>query len=363
MKNTFGNSVTVTLFGESHGEAIGAVLDGLAPGIDVDTEFIKSRLELRKPADSLSTSRREQDEFKIISGVYEGKTTGTPLCILIENKDIKSCDYDEMRYVARPSHSDYAAYMKYHGFNDTRGSGHFSGRITAALVAAGAIALSALEKKGILIGTHIKSIGGIYDREFCNIEQDIKFLSNEKFAVLQNETADKMKAKILEVKANNDSVGGMLETAVLGLTKGVGEPWFDSLESNLSHILFSIPGVKGVEFGAGFELCGMLGSEADDEFLSENGNISALSNNSGGINGGISNGMPIVFRTAMRPTPTISKPLKTVNFKTNENVILKASGRHDPCIVHRARAVVDSVTAIALCDALALRFGTDWIVK
>ncbi len=363
MKNTFGNNVSVTLFGESHGEAIGAVIDGLSAGIKVDTDFIKNQLNLRRPVGSISTPRAEKDNFKILSGVFEGKTTGTPICIVIPNENTHSADYDETRFKMRPSHADFTANVKYNGFEDYRGGGHFSGRVTAALVAVGAIAISVLREKGIFIGTHISQIGDIKDRKFENIEADIKALNDMQFAVLDSQKGEEMQKKINEVRTEGDSVGGVLETAVCGLPAGVGEPWFDSVESMLSHALFSIPAVKGVEFGAGFDIAKMTGSTANDPFVIENGKIATKTNNNGGINGGITNGMPIIFRIAIKPTPTISKEQETVDIRDNSSTVLAAKGRHDPCIVHRAKVVVDSVAAITLCDLLTTKFGTDWMTK
>ena len=361
MKNTFGNSVAVTLFGESHGEAIGAVLDGLAPGISVDTDYIAHMLTLRRPSGKISTPRQEKDAFRILSGVVNGKTTGTPIAILIPNENVKSGDYAQMATVARPSHADYTAQCKYHGYQDARGGGHFSGRITAALVAAGAICKCALEQKGIYIGTHVKKCAGISDREFGDLLQDVKSLSQKEFAVLEECSGEAMREAILAAAAEGDSVGGVLETAIVGMPEGVGEPWFDSVESMLSHMMFSIPAVKGIEFGAGFGIADMRGSAANDPMKLENGRIVTATNNNGGINGGITNGMPIVFRTAIKPTPTIFKPQNTVDFSTLTETVLEPKGRHDPAIVHRARIVQDAAAAIVLCDALALRFGTDWL--
>lgn len=361
MKNTFGTSLSLTLFGESHGEQIGAVMDGLAPGIEVDEEFIKKRLSLRRPSGNISTGRVEQDSFRIVSGLMNGKTTGTPLTIIIENTNTKSRDYEQMKEIARPSHADFTANEKYRGFQDYRGGGHFSGRITAPLVAAGAILIKALEKKGIYTATHIKSIKDINDRDFGDIKKDIDYLNNTEFAVLDQTKEAEMKKLITDAKANGDSVGGILETVIFGIPKGVGEPWFDTLEGVISHALFSIPAIKGVEFGSGFELCKKFGSEANDEFFSENGSIFTRTNHSGGINGGISNGMPVIVRCAVKPTATIFKEQKTVNFVTGENTTLIPQGRHDPCIVQRARVVADSMAALAICDMLTQRFGTDWL--
>ncbi len=361
MKNTFGTSVSVTLFGESHGEYIGAVLDGLAPGIDVDEEYIKHMLLLRRPDGKISTPRKEKDEFKIVSGVMNKKTTGTPITILIPNENVKSEDYSKMQTVARPSHADYTAECKYHGFQDSRGGGHFSGRITAALVAAGAICRYALERKGIYIGTHVKKCAGISDRDFDDILLDINKLNEKTFAVLDTPCIEEMTNAILKAASNGDSVGGVLETAVFGMPEGVGEPWFDSLEGMLSHMMFSIPAVKGIEFGKGFNLSDMKGSDANDALGIENGKIVTKTNNNGGINGGITNGMPIIFRTVIKPTPTIFKEQNTVDFKEMCETVLKPKGRHDPAIVHRARVVQDAASAIVICDALSLRFGTDWL--
>ena len=359
MKNTFGSSVSVTLFGESHGAEIGAVIDGLAPGLPVDEAFIAAQLTLRRPAGKISTARQEADPFRIVSGVFEGKTTGTPLALLIPNADTRSGDYSRAAF--RPGHADYTASVKYHGFEDYRGGGHFSGRITAALVAAGAVVIPALQRKGILIGTHIARCAGISDVPFGDLSADLPRLNNLPFAVLDEEQGRKMQLAVEAAAAEGDSVGGILETAVTGLPAGVGEPWFDTLEGVLSHALFSVPAVKGVEFGSGFALADLRGSEANDPIRKGPEGIRTLTNHNGGINGGISNGMPLLFHCAVKPTPSISKEQLSVNGLTGENETLQIRGRHDPAIVHRARVVVDSVTALVLCDQLAQRFGTDWL--
>ncbi len=361
MKNTFGNSIAITIFGESHGEYIGAVLDGMTPGVEINEEYIRHMLLLRRPDGKISTPRKEKDEFKIVSGVLGGKATGTPITILIPNENVKSGDYSQMRTIARPSHADFTAECKYHGFQDSRGGGHFSGRITAALVAAGAICRYALEQKGIYIGTHVKKCAGIFDREFGDLLSDIKELNQKTFAVLDEPRISEMTNAILDAASKGDSVGGVLETAICGMPAGVGEPWFDSLESQLSHMLFSIPAVKGIEFGKGFSMADSMGSEANDAMRIENGKVITTTNNNGGINGGITNGMPIIFRTAIKPTPTIFKPQNTIDFKSMTETVLEPKGRHDPAIVHRARVVQDAASAIVLCDALAMRFGTDWL--
>ncbi len=361
MKNTFGTNITLTIFGESHGPSVGFVLDGVAAGIPVDDAKIRALLALRRPSGSVSTARREEDEFVIQSGVFNGFTNGAPICITIPNNDKNSNDYNTVSCLARPSHADYTAHVKYRGFEDYRGGGHFSGRVTAALVAAGGILIPALNKKGIYIGTHIKNIGGVQDRDFGDFKSDIEKLSKLSFAVLDETSAEQMQSKIIEAKNNGDSLGGSLETAVIGVEAGVGEPWFDTVEGLLSHALFSIPAVKAVEFGAGFGFAEMYGSNANDEFYAEKGNVFTKTNNSGGINGGITNGMPIIFRCALRPTPTISKEQNTVNYVNSENATLAAGGRHDPCVVHRARIVVDCVTALVIADALSVKHGTDWL--
>lgn len=362
MKNTFGNSLCVTIYGESHGSSVGVVIDGLPAGIEIDADFIASQLTLRRPSGSISTARAEADEFTIESGVFEGKTTGTPLCIRIPNTDTKSGDYSQMSHIARPSHADYTAFVKYGGFADYRGGGHFSGRITAGLVAAGAIAISILKNKGVYIGTHIKNCGGIEDRSFADYQSDISLLSNMPFAVLDSGIAEKMQDKINAVKAEGDSIGGILETAVIGMDAGYGEPWFDTVEGMISHAVFSVPAVKGIEFGAGFAFADMTGSVANDAFVMNGDKVTTKTNNNGGINGGITNGMPIVFRTAIKPTPTIAIKQQTVDMVCGTNTTLAAKGRHDPCIVHRARVVVDSVTALVLCDLIAQKKGTDGLL-
>ena len=360
MKNTFGNFVTVTLFGESHGPYIGAVLDGVTPGIPVNADAISLALALRRPQGDISTPRQEKDKFEIVSGVYEGHTTGAPICILIPNEDVKSGDYAAFAEVPRPSHADYTAYVKYQGANDPRGGGHFSGRLTAALVAVGAICREMLAEKGIAIGTHIAACHGVKDRDFADLTLDIAALATSAFPVLDADKAEAMREEILAARAKGDSVGGILETVVVGLPVGVGEPWFDSLESVLSHALFSIPAVKGVEFGDGFALAELYGSEANDPFRMVEGKVVTTTNHNGGINGGISNGMPVVYRVAVKPTPTIGKEQDSVDLSTGENTTVAGTGRHDPAIIHRATVVVDAMSAIVLVDMLSQQFGKEY---
>ncbi len=354
MRNTFGNNVTVTLFGESHGEIIGAVLDGLEAGTPIDFDLIKLRLSQRRGLAEISTSRREEDNFKIVSGTLNGVATGTPICVLIRNENVKSSDYESIKHTPRPSHADYTHFIKYGGFNDSKGGGHTSGRLTAPLVAVGAICEGALKNKGIHILTHIKRCAGITDTDFENPEKDENLLNCSNFPVLNKEIGEKMKAEIQKAKKEKDSLGGVLETAVYGLPVGIGEPWFDSLESVISHAVFSVPGIKGIEFGAGFALGEMHGSRANDEMEYKDGKVRFLSNNNGGILGGVSNGDAIVFRCAVKPTPSIEKKQRTVNTSTGENTSIEISGRHDPFIAHKASAAVTAVTAIALSDMLSI---------
>lgn len=362
MKNTFGNALKVTLFGESHGDSIGAVIDGLTPGIKIDYDFIDRQLERRKSKSSICTKRAEKDEYEIISGVFEGHTTGTPICIVIKNRDTRSSDYQVFSSVARPGHADYTANCKYHGYQDFRGGGHFSGRITVALVAAGAIIQSALEQKGIFIGTHIKRLACVDDRAFENYIDDIIRLHSAEFSVLDENAKNRMFENACRVKSENDSVGGIMETAIVGMPAGVGEPWFDSIEGMLSHAMFSIPAVKGVEFGVGFACADMKGSQINDEFfIGDDGSILTKTNNNGGINGGLSNGMPIVFSCAVKPTSSIARKQKTVNFAEKTEAEIEIRGRHDSAIVPRACVIAEALSAIVVADLLLGRFGTDYL--
>ena len=363
MKNTFGSALTVTLFGESHGEYIGAVLDGVAPGIKIEREYIHARLAERRPSGKISTARVEADEFIIASGEFCGYTTGTPLTILIPNENKKSSDYSSLKVTPRPSHADYAAEQKYHGYQDYRGGGHFSGRITAALVAVGSILRSALLEKGIKIGSHITELHGASDRRFEDYERDIDSLLGKSFPTLSEKAEENMRREIEKAASLGDSVGGILETAIIGIPAGVGEPWFDTVEGMLAHAVFSIPAVKGVEFGAGFAFADMYGSEANDPFAISAGKVVTKTNNNGGINGGITNGMPIIFNTVIKPTPSIYREQDSVNLDEMSETTLKIEGRHDPAIIHRARAVLEAVSAIVVADMLTARYGTDYLAS
>lgn len=362
MKNTIGNEITITLFGESHGPAIGCVLDGIPCGVRIDMDRLAWAMEKRKAVGSISTARQEADEVKLLSGVKNGVTEGTPIAILIENTNKRSGDYNALADTPRPGHADYSAELRYHGFQDKAGGGHFSGRLTAPLVAAGEICNQMLEAKGIIIGSHIQKLHGIEDDALDEsiLKEQIEALNAKQFAVLNEEAGKQMIAEIEKARNSLDSVGGVLETAVVGLEAGIGEPEFDSIESRLSAALFSVPAVKGVAFGEGFGFADLYGSEANDAFVVRNGKIETETNHNGGINGGISNGMPIVFTTVIKPTPSIAKVQHTVNLKTMENATIEINGRHDPAIIHRARAVVDAMTAFVLADMLEQAYGRDW---
>lgn len=366
MKNTFGNQVSLTIFGESHGPAIGAVLDGLAAGLPVDEAHIARWMDRRRArGDGLSTSRKEPDAVRFLSGVYNGRTTGTALTLMIENTAQRSGDYAKTAGLARPGHADYTAHVKYQGFEDFRGGGHFSGRLTAPLVAAGALCQSILAAKGVRIGTHLYRLAGLDDRPFAGGEEELAaqvaaLEEREGFALLDPSREEAMKTAVRAAAAEGDSVGGILETAVLGLPAGAGEPFFDSAESVLSHLLFSIPAVKGVEFGDGFALADQKGSGANDPLAVQGGRVVTLTNHNGGINGGITNGMPLVFRAAYKPTPSIYKAQHTVDLTSLTEAELQIQGRHDPAIVPRAAVVQTAATAFGLLDLLTARFGTLW---
>ena len=357
MKNTFGQSISLTVFGESHGAGVGVVLDGLCSGLDVNDASIKTALSRRAPSTSTDTARRERDAYQILSGVFNGKTTGTPICIFIpnENTDSKAYEYG----IARPSHADYAAFCKYGGYEDYRGGGHFSGRVTAGIVAVGAILKDALKRLGVTIGTHILECANVRDNEFNDIQNEVLSLDCAKFPVLNEDKGKQMIAKIEDAKANLDSVGGITQTAIVGLPAGVGEPMFDSVEGMLSHAMFAIGAVKGIEFGKGFELGKMLGSSANDAFVIEDGKVKTSTNN----NGGITNGMPVLFNLAIKPTPSIAQKQNTVDFVNGKQTEIEIVGRHDPAIVRRICPVVDSVSALVVCDLLAQRYGTDVFKK
>jgi chorismate synthase len=369
MKNTYGTNISLTIFGESHGAAVGAVLDGMAAGCPVDEAYIAACMDKRRArGDGLSTARTEADAVRILSGAVGGHTTGTPLTLMIENQNTRSGDYAKTADLLRPGHADYTAYAKYHGYQDARGGGHFSGRITAGLVAGGAVLLQALAAAGIRIETHIARCAGVTDTPFAQddptlLAQQMEALrtKSEGFALLDTTAEEPMKTAIRAAGSEGDSVGGVLETAITGLHAGVGEPFFDSVESALAHLAFSIPAVKGIEFGAGFAFADLHGSTANDAFCMEEGKVVTVTNRNAGLNGGITNGMPILFRTAVKPTPSIYKQQETVDFVAQQNATLSIQGRHDPCIVPRAAIVQSCAAALAVADLLTARYGERWM--
>lgn len=352
MSSTWGNNIKVSIFGESHGEAIGTVLEGIPAGQKINFDEIICQLNRRKPRnDGFTTSRKETDNFKILSGIFKGHTTGTPICAVFYNEDADSSSYKDL--IFRPGHADYTAHVRYQGFEDYRGGGHFSGRLMCPLVFAGSICRQILENKGIFLGSHISSVGNINDRSFdpVNVSKaSLKNLSQSEFPVIDQEAKSIIERKILSIKSQGDSVGGTIECAIVGVPAGLGNPIFDNIESKISSIIFGIPAVKGIEFGRGFDSSKILGSENNDNYILKEGKISTETNNHGGILGGISSGMPIIFKVAFKPTPSIAKKQITIDAKNNSQKILELSGRHDPCIVLRAAPIVESAAAIAILD-------------
>lgn len=354
MSCNFGSKIKLTIFGQSHSQAIGCVLDGIPAGVKLDLDRIEAFMARRAPGkNKMSTARKEADKPNIISGIVDGVTCGAPICAVIENSDTRSGDYDKLRMLPRPAHSDFAAYMKHNGFNDIRGGGNFSGRMTAPLCFAGAVCIQLLESKGIHIGAHIASIGHVDDERFDAVsvsEDELSAVRTKDLPVINDEKGAEMVALIDSARSEGDSVGGTVECAVIGMPAGVGEPIFDGIENRISSIIFGIPAVKGIEFGSGFEGSKLRGSENNDEFISVNGSVKTRTNNHGGILGGISSGMPIIFRCAFKPTPSIAKEQQTVNLATGESEALVIGGRHDPCIVQRAVPCVEAAAAVAIAD-------------
>ena len=356
MTATFGEKIQMTIFGESHGLAIGCVIDGLPPGTAIDLEAVKAEMQRRAPGKSqLATARQEKDAFIIQSGFFEGRTTGTPMCVLVPNGDQHSGDYSKLQNVMRPGHADYSGKVKYKGFNDYRGGGHFSGRLTAPLVFVGAVAKQILAQRGIYVGAHIASIAEVQDKMFNPLgesKETLAELARKGFQVLDDAKGGEMQQLILAAKQSCDSVGGVIECMAINVPAGVGEPFFDSLESRLAHALFSVPAVKGVEFGKGFALAQLPGSEANDQLYFYGGAVKAYTNNNGGITGGITNGMPVCFKAVLKPTPSIAKVQKTVDLAAGENTELVITGRHDPCVVQRAVPVIEAVAVWVILDML-----------
>ncbi len=356
MSGMWGNKLKVSIFGESHGVGIGITIDGLPSGIEIDIEEVMKEMARRAPGKSnLSTARKEADKPEILSGFFEGKTTGTPLCAVIRNSDMRSKDYGKLKDLMRPGHADYPGFVRYNGFNDYRGGGSFSGRITAPLVFAGAVCKQVLQGQGISIGAHVKSIGNVEDKSFYDVELDkelLEALKIKELPLLVPEKEEEMRNTILEAKKEQDSVGGTIECTVLGINPGIGNPFFDSVESTLAHLMFSVPAVKGIEFGKGFEMSKRRGSKCNDEYYYDGDQVKTYTNNNGGITGGITNGMPILFKVGIKPTPSISKSQRTIDIAEKKDADLVIEGRHDPCIVQRAVPVIEAVTAIGILDLI-----------
>ena len=356
MSGMWGNKLKISIFGESHGAGIGITIDGLPSGVKIDMEEVLKEMARRAPGKSrLSTARKEGDKPEILSGFFEGKTTGTPLCAVIRNSDQHSKDYGKLKDLMRPGHADYPGYIRYKGFNDYRGGGHFSGRITAPLVFAGAVCKQILTSRGINIGAHVKSIGQVYDKGFAEVELTKELLDSLKvneLPLLCPEKEELMRNTILEARSDCDSVGGTIECTVIGINAGIGNPFFDSVESTLAHLMFSVPAVKGIEFGRGFEMSELRGSQCNDEYYYEGDEVKTYTNNNGGITGGITNGMPILFKVGIKPTPSIAKKQRTIDIAEKKDSELVIEGRHDPCIVQRAVPVIEAVTAIGILDLI-----------
>ncbi len=355
MSATFGNKIKITLFGQSHAAAIGAIVDGLPAGMKIDEEKLCAFMDRRRAKSELATKRQEPDKVIFKSGVVDGITCGAPVCLMIENTDTRSKDYSNVRAVMRPNHSDFAAFIKYAGHNDIRGGGQFSGRLTGALCAAGFLCLELLRQKGIQVVSHVSRIGNVEDASLNNLSEDKELcarLTGEDFPVIDSDKKQAMTDLILAKKKEGDSVGGEIECGIYNLPAGLGSDFFGGLESLIASAVFSVPAVKGIEFGAGFEFAEMFGSQANDGFaFNEQGEVVTLTNNCGGILGGISSGMPLVFKAAFKPTPSIALAQKSVNVIENREEELVINGRHDPCIVPRASAVVEAAAAIALVNA------------
>ena len=357
MASTWGSSIKLSVFGGSHTDAIGVVLDNLSPNEKIDLDAVRVQMARRAPGkDKTTTTRAEEDEPQILSGLLNGVTTGAPLAVIIQNTNVRSKDYSLFKSHPRPGHADYTASVRYSGANDIRGGGHFSGRLTACLVCAGAVCRQILERRGVVIGAHALQIGAEKDESFDPVHisaEELNALNTRFFSVTKPEAEAAMRAEIEKARLDADSIGGVIECAAVGVPVGVGSPMFGGVENVLASILYGIPAVKGVEFGSGFGAAVLRGSENNDAFyFGEDGCVYTETNNAGGILGGISTGMPIVFRVAVKPTPSIGKVQKTVDLEEKENDILEITGRHDPCIVPRAIPVVEAAAAIALLDLM-----------
>ena len=352
MSSTYGENLKLSIFGQSHGPAIGVVLDGIPAGLPVDVEKLQAFLNRRAPGQNdWSTPRKEEDRPEFLGGILDGYTCGAPIAAVIYNKNTRSGDYSSLKDCPRPGHADYTAQVKYGGFQDAAGGGHFSGRLTAPLCIAGGLCKQWLEEMGVRIGAHISQIASIEDDLFDPLAPQLDNVKSA-FAVLNTKSGESMRNCIAEARTEGDSVGGSIECAVTGLPAGIGEPMFGGAESRMAQILYGIPAVKAVEFGAGVSAGYMRGSQCNDDYIMENGVAKALTNNAGGILGGITTGMPIIFRVTVKPTPSIAKPQQTVNLKTGEVATIEVKGRHDPCIVPRAVPVVEAAAAIAIYDLI-----------
>ncbi len=353
MSSTFGNKLKISIFGQSHADAIGVVIDGFPAGFRIDLEALQDFLSRRAPGNaSFATARKEADMPEFLSGVINGITCGAPICAIIRNTNTRSEDYSNLYDCPRPSHADYPAQIKFGGSQDVRGGGHFSGRLTAPLCIAGGLCLQYLQANNIHIGAHISSIGTIQDAAFREMNLDKDMFLTDNFPVYNETAKEEMLSLIESTRQEADSVGGTVECAVLGFPAGLGDPMFDGIENKISAAMFGIPAVKGIEFGSGFAGTELRGSQNNDPYCFANGKVQTKTNNHGGILGGISTGMPILFKVALKPTPSIGKEQETINLKTGENSKLVIKGRHDPCIVPRAVPCVEAACAIALCDYL-----------
>ena len=356
MSSYLGKNLHISIFGQSHAQVIGVTVDGLPAGERIDMEQLQTFLDRRAPGrDATATPRKEADVPRFLCGLMDDVTCGAPLCAVIETTNTRSKDYDTLKDVPRPGHADYTAQIRYGGFQDVRGGGHFSGRLTAPLCIAGGIAIQILQRRGIGIAAHIRSIGEAEDRFFNALgesEKTLQNLKNKKFPVLDDTAEDAMRAVVMQARSEGDSVGGVVECIVTGLPAGVGDPMFGGVESRLAAALFGIPAVKGVEFGAGFDVAGMRGSENNDPYVVADGKVVTTSNHAGGILGGITTGMPLVFRLAFKPTPSISREQDSVSLRRSAGEKLVVEGRHDPCIVPRAVPVVEAAAALVLLDML-----------
>ncbi len=356
MSSTYGDKIKISVFGESHGNGIGVVIDGLPAGVKIDMDSVMTQMSRRAPGkDRTATPRKESDLPKVLSGMLGDTLPGAPHSAVIENTNPRSGEYAQLQSRRRPGHSDYTAFVKYNGANDIRGGGHFSGRITAPIVFAGSICRQILAQKGIKIAAHINSIGNVCDEPFNPVSIDdalIDRLNASSFALIDNSVEEKMRDEVEDARMSLDSVGGTIECAVTGIEAGIGEPMFDGVEGVIAKAVFGVPAIKGIEFGKGFELSKMRGSQSNDPFRYKDGKVVTETNNCGGILGGITNGMPIIFRAAVKPTPSIAQKQKSVDLQKKENTELEVHGRHDPCIVPRAVPVIEAVTAIAIANLM-----------